>query len=297
MQTQTISLRKLCRIASKRDPNSITDTTTLCMRCGAIRLRLEPILPACDDLVFLGSLRSLEERQGCAFCRFLLRSLPVHLKSTTDKGDIQCRLTARLAQGEAFVLECRHGLSTSTIAWIRIDCPPGILQGIASVPYPDRRLNSNELDAKVGRSLLIEPQKIRAWLDECETWHQGECAAYQFPSHRKKTKHLLLIDVVDNRLVYGDQDSRYVALSYVTGGFGGSPVLPSQWLGVQDGNIQKKGALHRLDVRLPETLRDAMELTRSSASAICGAMQCAFLRMAGPECNKYDRWTVSCAFP
>lgn len=170
-------------------------------------------------------------------------------------------LNTRPACGESFALECRHGLSTSTPAWIRIDCPPGILQEFASFPSPVRQLDSNELEGNVARSLLIEPQKIRAWLEECETWHQEECAAYEFPSHERKSDDLLLIDVVNNMLVDGDEDSRCVAVSYVMGGFGGATVFGGSWR--QYEYIRTKGALDKSKVRLPEALRDAMALTRS----------------------------------
>ncbi|KAF2801488.1 uncharacterized protein BDZ99DRAFT_553374 [Mytilinidion resinicola] len=245
MSHKTISLRKLCQISSEREVG-----TRLCNRCSRIRLRMRQGLPVNDDLIFLGSLRGLEERRDCMLCRLIVQSLPSR-DTTTDGSETQYILNPRYIGGESFALMESNSTSTAVKAWIRIECPPGILDGFSGTASPMDTLSSQSLSELSTKNLTIDARKIRSWVKECETNHGAKCDGHKLNTSARKTSEMLLIDVFEDKMVPGDQDSRYVVLSYVWGSLKSSDLL------------RTKSALRSPEIRLPNVLRDAMALTRS----------------------------------
>ena len=281
MPSQSISLRKLCRLASGRTASSCGGAIKLCNRCSDIRVRLEQGLPVSDEIIFLGPLKRIKDRQNCPLCRLIVKSLP-RGDTTTDKGDIQCMLNPRQDCGETFALFFGNTTNPALKAWIRIECPPGILDEFHSSSSPVQSLDSHSLDEMAKRTLTIDVQKVRSWLQECENQHGVQCDGHELSPQTRNTHDMLLIDVVEDKLVDGNQKSRYIALSYVWGGWGGAKVTLGSW--ASSDFLRTKGAFRSPRLRLPNVLRDAMIFARSIGERYlwCDAI-CVFQESAGQK--------------
>lgn len=260
MPSQSISLQELCRIASERTTTISEGATKLCDRCSNIRVQLGHDLPVSDEVIFLGPLKRIKERKNCPLCRLVVKSLPSD-DTTADKGDIQCTLNPRHDCGETFALFSGKALKSTLKAYIRIEFPPGILEGFSNSSSPLHGLDSHRLREVVKKTLTIDFQKVQSWLHECEKKHGARCDGHEISQEFRDTEGLLLVDVVEERLVDGNQDSRYIALSYVWGGWGGAKVTLASWDSFDF--LRTKGAFRSPTLQLPNVLRDAMSFVRS----------------------------------
>jgi len=220
-------------------------------------VRLGRDISVSDELIFLGSLKSIKERQGCPICRLVIESLP-DSDTTIEKELFQCVLNPRFNGGEMFALFLDNGVHSTLKAWIRIECPSEVLNGHPSAAKCYRQQN---IAPTIGKALTIDVKKIQSWLQVCENEHGSQCDGHELSPLNRETEDMLLIDVVDERLVKGNQDSRYVALSYVWGGWGGAKVSLGSWSSFDFSQIE--GAFRSNKLRLPNVLRDAMDLTKS----------------------------------
>ncbi|KAF2117694.1 heterokaryon incompatibility protein-domain-containing protein [Lophiotrema nucula] len=113
---------------------------------------------------------------------------------------------------------------------------------------------------------VINPASVRSWLRKCEEHHGRQCNGKPLGSSNEPIDDMVLIDVVNNKLVDGTNIERYVALSYVWGGWGGANVFlgstHSHHVVMRTGEFPL-GAFQLQDKRLPKTIKQAMDLTRS----------------------------------
>lgn len=174
MPSQSISLRKLCQTASRRTTRSRGGAIKLCNRCSRIQFRLEQGIPTSDEIVFLGPVKRIRDRQNCSLCQLIVQSLSSG-DITVEKGDLQCTLNPRHNCGEAFALLLGDGPSPTLKSWIRIEISHGTLNEFFSSSSPMQSLSSHELQDTVEKMLTIDGQKVRSWLHECEREHGDQC--------------------------------------------------------------------------------------------------------------------------
>jgi len=262
MAPKSVSLRKLSRIVSKHSKKPNRGLCSLCDNCSKIRIKLDQGQIG-DDIVFLGALKTLASRQNCMLCSVISQTVASSVgEGHTNVADwhAQCILNPRYGDGEMFALFCGDVAATAVRAWIRIEIPPGTLDGILDKPSAIHDLNMSALFKRAKQTCTLDTQKIRSWLHECESTHGVKCDGHELQTGNNKAENLLLIDVIENKLVHETQVSRYVALSYVWGDWGGATITQNSW--ATPTLLQKKDALLNPNVRLPNVLRDAIALVR-----------------------------------
>ena len=134
----------------------------------------------------------------------------------------------------------------------------------------DNRIPSNLGDGAkpmvYGRK--VDPRWInlcstRQWLWECETKHDTQCSQHGWEVIREKPEYLRVIDVRRRCLVVpGNPTCRYVALSYMWGGFRG---LALTYANISD--LMEEGGLTKFMDRIPRTILDAMEVVEALGEA------------------------------
>lgn len=198
----------------------------------------------------LGLLAHTLERPRCAFCKLIIWKISqkrvCHTTQPKLFGKSQ-QLQDKNPDGSVRLSVVTTGSPKVSRLRIRIshaDSPVNedfFLQKFGDDPG-DSRVVSSQID----RSLP------RFWLEKCEWSHEK----YPVPDWKSLGTDLDLIDTRNNCIATVVRDRRYAALSYVWGG-NQSLQLNSQ----TEHLLRRPGGLKK--VRLPETIRDAVRLTKS----------------------------------
>ncbi|KAK8097486.1 hypothetical protein PG984_016625 [Apiospora sp. TS-2023a] len=104
----------------------------------------------------------------------------------------------------------------------------------------------------------IDLSITKQWLWECETKHGTKCSEHGWEAIRKSPQYLRVIDVQRQCIVDGSPSCRYVALSYMWGGFIG---LALTYANREE--LMQDGSLKRHRERIPRTIIDAMEVVEA----------------------------------
>lgn len=97
-------------------------------------------------------------------------------------------------------------------------------------------------------------EQVRSWLQHCED--HFTCSVVSQSQQLSVVLNLILIDVFDRKLVRGSSGSRYVALSYVSGG-----VHEIRTVKADVESLHHDGMLGSAGFPLPPLFLDAMSLT------------------------------------
>lgn len=124
--------------------------------------------------------------------------------------------------------------------------------------FPERDIQEFDfkLGSKTSRASHIDPDLISGWIEICETNHNsGDNPARM--SRLKDPIDITLIDVVDQRLVYGSSSMPFCALSYVWGGVEGFRTTTANRAALElPGSLQQP----QVSSQIPQTIKDAMRL-------------------------------------
>ncbi|KAK8036569.1 hypothetical protein PG991_001706 [Apiospora marii] len=101
----------------------------------------------------------------------------------------------------------------------------------------------------------IDLSITKQWLWECETKHGTKCSEHGWEVIRKPPQYLRVIDVQRQCIVDGSPSCRYIALSYMWGGFIGQALTYAN-----KEELMQEGGLAKHRARIPRTILDAMEV-------------------------------------
>lgn len=200
----------------------------------------------------LGSVADIGARAtlGCIPCRSILQSVEHHVSD----GMFTASINRKQPRISIFASERESNPST-------IDSLAGV---DAHKRNTDFYFTTEALAPEEQRGRIVNPRHvdvplIKSWIDRCDSAHTHVCQR-EADQYRLPTVDLNFIDVQDLCIVTpADQSgARYVALSYV---WGTAPVFRTLKANIED--LRRPGALADGGLyRLPQTVRDAMTLTR-----------------------------------
>jgi Heterokaryon incompatibility protein (HET) len=103
---------------------------------------------------------------------------------------------------------------------------------------------------------ILNFSQIRRWLTQCETHHVDLCRPKStLIVPEDPTGVFRLVDVDQNCIIRSSIKKRYVALSYVWG-----KTEPFMLLSKEEAVLAVPGELHKVQHRIPKTIRDVMQL-------------------------------------
>jgi len=289
LRVEPMHNEKLCEICT--DIDFIHSLRILCRHCRAhadgklasFEGRVSPgpigkIVPGNLDGVSLGTLGRLEKSKDCPACRLIIscinsyygRKIPPRTSRITLKQSIRQFRRSKEMQAQS----SQNGHSPTSImtslaimvhsqtintakrrdtndevgAIIYLDETATADQTPFSVLRPERYLGILPRQTKE----FINIELIQKWFQRCREHHGDTCGRSILP---QPAQMIRLIDVSELKVVTGNLDMKFVALSYVWGA-NAEPLL-------------KKSTVHPMSIaggisieRLPRTIGDAIEFTR-----------------------------------
>lgn len=236
----------------------------LCSVCDALRLSANDFVVGkldrgsfYDEVSDIGTIAAVRGRAVyCSLCKIALET--VGLGTANGRPEVENTPCALYWQGEGFV----QGYEEPQRRFLRVyvkDWPEDYpeFHRICLVVNDTHRGNDSLF---LGRTIpeKINIKRVRKWIRSCERWHEVVCAGsvsvmkHPFPSDFRVIDTWQLC--VSNQRI---DDISFLALSYVWGD-------PCTIVKLGKDNImkmQQPGALRRDHIRLPRTIRDAMDLT------------------------------------
>lgn len=210
--------------------------------CEACQPMLQMERGGFDEVLHLGSPHEIAQRKDCCLCRLVTHLLSPIVDHGTETHE-SIVLDPRLLDGYLGVFSDwtkAGGLPARALGWIQVK---------NSAEQPD--FPSNCVLSEV------DPTQIVSWMKECSRDHGSTCDQLLVT---RPIQDLLLIDVHAEKLVAVEQHCKYVALSYVWGGWGGNePTGPTK---NNVDSLKTSGALRAPHIKVPSVVRDAMELCR-----------------------------------
>ena len=236
-----------------------TDPSHLCVVCKHIDFRylLNSPPQQLRELVPLSSLEQIIQKKECAFCRLIVHTIQVafgedKLPFEIDGKPVSCGL--RMLPMEINitgprqlcvylnVLPKKKSIEASTDL---------LIYGIVN-EHTKNKETTNEKPISLSRMNL---STIKHWYLTCL---DGRCGGTPFASPRVNLpKGFRLIDVQRMCIVGGDDNSRYLALSYVWGS--SKTLLNSKEIRA---DLETEAVLLKKLEELPKTIKDAMNLVR-----------------------------------
>ena len=173
----------------------------------------------------------------------------------------QCLLRVSLRKNGALIVDCRGhtGLQNSQMEVLsRFRLHVADNQG-PSPPLHDTKSPQSQYSRKVD-SRWIDVSVAKQWLCECETKHGTKCSRHGWEVARDSPEYLRVIDVYREVIVVFDNPTscRYIALSYMWGGFKGLLLTSSNIA-----TLTEDGGLRRYVKDIPRTILDAMEVVKA----------------------------------
>ena len=279
---------------NKAEVLGLESATVLCERCHALNFT-ELLYPITTDInerrrpEILEWLTTVRNQQRCTFCSLVMSSLaldkafsstfaeqmelgPIKLHSepvvvvrmanttTVDEADRPSKKPGWQKKGHSFErtvmgigveLEMKNTISRAGRETLRVTLMP-MCTGEEQI-Y-DRLLHySSHPKAKLELSL------IQRWVTSCKTWHQKQCSVPEWQSIA--SAGLRMIDLLDHCIVPIDRHVEYFALSYCWGR--PTQIRPRLQLNLKTrGYLEHKGIFSEIFSSLPQTIQDAMSLTR-----------------------------------
>ncbi|KAF5532526.1 hypothetical protein FMEXI_12326 [Fusarium mexicanum] len=187
------------------------------------------------------------KNSSCPFCRLVLSHWdPDSIAAPSTK---EVELSVMLGPARRRALSTYYGSRPGT----RI----GFSSSMQTSGYPDP---TSACFIEPWTGPVVDTSRISHWISNCEQLHRYECAmpknlpfAEAFPGLRI----LRLIDVEDDCLVEITRLDKYIALSYVWGGVANFRLTKANRTA-----LLRPGSLGRVVKMLPNTIKDAITLTR-----------------------------------
>jgi hypothetical protein len=196
-----------------------------------------------SDTLSLGTISQLNSRTTCIGCQSILNAVASLSHNIAPSDTVQVWLSA------------------DKITVQRIS-----EQGRKYEPFFTQRISGewsmaydNEERGRLFDPYSVDLDLLRRWLKRCAISHGTECNAIA-PKDMSTITSLLLVDVDTKCLVTTPLETRYVALSYV---WGAAEMLVTTYSNIEV--LREAGSLSGFlpNIRLPITIRDAMNLTRT----------------------------------
>lgn len=228
----------------------------LCETCRHIDFKYlinSPLLQALEEIP-LSSLTRVLENENCAFCRLVAFTIRAgvggcEIDTTVDEKPVMCSM--RTLPIESDTKGPRQLLLSGLPTPNKIDGPRMIY-----CLNPKDEPSVSEVNGH--KSLTVPHIKIdlvKKWYNDC---NDGNCGLNPSKSYgREMPKSFRLIDVDSDCIVHSVQQPRYVALSYV---WGAARALRNTNDIRKD--LEIKGSLLKRAEELPNTIKDAISLTR-----------------------------------
>ncbi|KFA45491.1 hypothetical protein S40293_10281 [Stachybotrys chartarum IBT 40293] len=220
----------------------------LCDTCQHVKLQDYLSDSTYPGTVELGSFQEIVKKDHCPLCRLIIQVLSAHSAEHWQAGIYPvevCYLGRQNEQSDTPELEVWFNSTSETL-------PEGMWGHSTTLarilPLGRARIVGDKVDIT----------RIQGWMKSCASLHGLECNPPVLYNREKPSSDLLLIDVEKMRLVACDWGSRYLALSYVWGSPNGLKTIKAN---IRD--LHDDGALRKLKDKIPEAIRDAIDLTRA----------------------------------
>ncbi|ORY13130.1 heterokaryon incompatibility protein-domain-containing protein [Clohesyomyces aquaticus] len=226
-------------------PSPRTPTTPMSMNSNSWVFPASPVSTSSgrySGTVSIGSYNDLMERSECPFCQLVLHLVRKKGEAPAlvggSEGPSWSPTTKYQLRRSGDGFEVREGLST--LGYV---CPAG-----EDVPVAPPAASSGN------SSPILDCTLIKKWIGECEEKHVN-CALLKEYTRSNDALDLILVDVKNNRIVKGNTNQRYIALSYVRGN-----VKMLQTLKENFNTLRRDTALEPQKQKLPKVVLDAMKL-------------------------------------
>ncbi|TFK33064.1 heterokaryon incompatibility protein-domain-containing protein [Crucibulum laeve] len=255
----------------------------LCDICSDLNLSPESfvVLPSDNDTadqvddpnIKLGFVQDLFNKPNCPFCRVVLTALGGAKVPSYDEGKAVSVSMSWNTKGS--VEDVDHPSKEKAVVRILRPYAETDEGEYLSMPkinlFPEITLLANDSPTS-SKAFFVRPiqdqidfSMVRGWISLCESWHGEACNKSKLLDHKVKNpvgeiSSFRLIDVVDNCLVCGPPNCKFVALSYV---WGPKPdFLRTLMNNVRE--LEKPGAflLPHFHDKLSVTILDAMQVVR-----------------------------------
>lgn len=231
----------------------------------AVQIGLEEIAPAIADsgpgmrfgagkgqgadMIFIGTINSIQKKQSCSLCRLISRALSGG-RTITDNNLLEKTQIKMTVYEDRLKVECGQ-----TVRFIRVtndDDPP--VRGQCFT----KSISSVKSNGKFVQWPRFRVETISSWLKDCEIWHENACGDQaSIPRYQSPVK-LRLVDVKRKCLVCASSSWKFFALSYV---WGKAPMLKTtqtnKSMMEEDGALDSQGGCGTL---IPHVITDAMQL-------------------------------------
>ena len=236
-----------------------TDPSHLCVVCQHIDFKylLNSPLRQMLETVPLSSLEQIVQKKECAFYRLVTHTVTVAF----DEEKLPFEIDGKPVMCELRILAMGTSLTGPRQLLVHLNVFPKGKSVIGSTDHLIYGMTGRQLqdsDTMKGKSISLSRMShstIKSWYLTCLN---GKCGETCFPTPTDSLpRGFRLVDVQRMCIVEGNNNSRYLALSYV---WGGSKTL----LNTTDTKIDlqtEAGLLNRLG-ELPETVKDAIYLVR-----------------------------------
>lgn len=236
---------------------------SLCETCRNLDITAEKFVISPDDpsrairQLQLGTLNEVRNRAGCILCSYVAEriqaSLPVgEQQAKRIKYQLEWRTYGRYRSDRLPVVDRARQLflfAGSDVGEMMPDIQLSLLAEDAPEPdFHGRRIPKEQIDFNL----------VKTWLLNCLLWHGAECEkpVTENLSPPWDIPDIRLIDVEQMCLVKMAKGCQYVTLSYV---WGSIPTLMATRENIME--LEKPGKLQRLASEVPNTIRDAIDVT------------------------------------
>ncbi|KAI4231922.1 MAG: hypothetical protein L6R40_007577 [Gallowayella cf. fulva] len=231
----------------------ISEPGYLCDICRHVDFRYlinAPLEQLLEEFTLFNLKWVVESGESCGFCRLILKTIKKLLKgrelvTEVEGRDVMCNFRTLPMEADF--------TGRGDICLLLQPSPEGIDSGILFSEFSPGRTTTDHRGFSI-RCPVIDFELVKKWYHHCLT---GQCGSNPTVIQEKNMPEgFRLIDVMNNCIVDFHHEYDYVALSYVWGG-----VATLQNKKAIRKELTKAGALTRRSHKLPNTIKDAIELT------------------------------------
>ena len=233
----------------------IDDPGYLCETCRHIDFKYlinSPLLQALEAIQ-LGSLAHILENEKCAFCRLVASTI----RDAAAGGEINTTVAGKPVMSSMRTMPIETDTRGPRQIFLFTEPTPNGVKRVSSIyslTLKDETLVS-EVNGHKYKIPQIKYDLVKKWYNDC---NDGNCGINPSNSYgREMPKSFRLIDVDSDCIVRSVQKPRYVALSYVWG----AAIVLRNMKDIEKG-LEVKGSLVERAKELPNTIKDAISLTR-----------------------------------